>query len=137
MGYGIVITGLVMAAGTLAVLDASMPGGFIAGTGSLAYGRTMAFTTLVFFQVFNAFNCRSDERSAFDGLFVNRWLWGATFASVALHVLVLYVPMLRTAFSTVPLSGGDWLLAAAVASSVLWVSEAMKWAKRAGLPRVE
>ena len=136
MGYGIVITGLVMAAGTLAVLDASMPGGFIAGAGSLAYGRTMTFTTLVIFQIFNAFNCRSDERSAFDGLFANRWLWAATVASLALHVLVIYVPVLRTAFSTVPLSGGDWLLATAVASSVLWVSEAIKWARRAGLLRV-
>jgi Ca2+-transporting ATPase len=137
MGYGIVITGLVMAAGTLAVLDASMPGGFIAGTGSLAYGRTMAFTTLVIFQIFNALNCRSDERSAFDGLFANRWLWGATVASVALHVLVIYVPVLRTAFSTVPLSGADWLLATAVGSSVLWVAEAIKWARRAGWLRVE
>jgi Ca2+-transporting ATPase len=51
-------------------------------------------------------------------------------------VLVIYVPVLRTAFSTVPLSGGDWLLATAVASSVLWVSEAIKWARRAGWLRV-
>ncbi len=137
MGYGIVMIGLVMAVGTLAVMDASMPGGFIEGVGTLAYGRTMAFTTLVLFQIFNAFNCRSDERSAFVGLFANQWLWAAAGASVALHLLVLYVPVLRAAFSTVPLSGGDWLLATAVASMVLWVSEGMKWISRAGWLRVE
>ena len=137
MGYGIVIIGLVMAVGTLAVMDASMPGGFIEGVGTLAYGRTMAFTTLVLFQIFNAFNCRSDERSAFEGLFANQWLWAAAGASVGLHLLVLYVPVLRAAFSTVPLSGGDWLLATAVASTVLWVSEGIKWLSRAGWLRVE
>jgi hypothetical protein len=31
----------------------------------MRYGQTIAFTTLVMFQIFNAFNARSDERSAF------------------------------------------------------------------------
>ncbi|MCC6536606.1 MAG: HAD-IC family P-type ATPase, partial [Bryobacterales bacterium] len=137
MGSGILLFGLVMAVGTLGVMDASMPGGLIEGAGTLAYGRTMAFTTLVLFQTFNAFNCRSDERSAFYRLFANRWLWAAAGASVALHLSVLYVPLLRAAFSTVALSGTDWLLAAMVASTVLWVSEALKWANRAGWLRVE
>lgn len=136
MAYGIAIIGMVMAAGTLLVLDAAMPAGWIAGTGSLPYGRTMAFTTLVLFQLFNAFNCRSDEHSVFAGVLENRWLWGAVALSVVLHGLVIYVPFLQTAFSTVALTGSDWLLAAAVASSVLWVSEAMKWASRAGIVRV-
>jgi len=131
------VIGLVMAAGTLLVFDAALPGGWIEGAGTLAYGRTMAFTTLMLFQIFNAFNCRSDHESAFRGLFANRWLWGAAALSVALHCLVLYVPALRTAFSTVPLGAGDWAVAAAVASSVLWVSEAMKCAARAGWARVE
>jgi Ca2+-transporting ATPase len=137
MLIGVGIIGLVMAAGTLLTFDASLPGGWIEGAGTLVYGRTMAFTTLMLFQIFNAFNCRSDHESAFRGLFANRWLWGATALSVALHFLVLYVPTLRTAFSTVPLGAGDWAVATAVASSVLWVSEAMKLASRAGWVRVE
>ena len=43
----------------------------------MRYAQTMAFTTLMLFQLFNVFNARSDERSAFDGLFSNRWLWAA------------------------------------------------------------
>jgi Ca2+-transporting ATPase len=48
-----------MAAGTLLIFDAAMPGGWIEGPGGIEYGRTMAFTTLMLFQVFNAFNARS------------------------------------------------------------------------------
>ena len=115
-----------MAAGTLFVLDASLPGGFVEGTGDLRYAQTMAFTTLMLFQMFNVLNARSDERSAFVHLFTNRWLWAAIAGSLALQVLVVYVPFLQRAFGTVGLSARDWLLCVAVASSVLWLREASK-----------
>src|SRR6185503_3297611 len=101
-------------------LDASLPGGFVEGSGDLRYAQTMAFTTLVLFQIFNIFNARSDERSAFRGLITNRWLWLAIILSVALQAAVVYVPVLQRAFSTVEMSLTDWLSCAAVASSVLW-----------------
>jgi Ca2+-transporting ATPase len=108
------------------VLDASLPGGLVSGTGDLAYGQTMAFSTLVFFQVFNVFNARSDERSAFIGLFSNRWLWGSTGLSVALQLAVVYVPFLQHAFGTVALSAADWMLCVGAASTVLWLRELSK-----------
>ena len=46
-----------------------LPGGLIEGSGNMRYAQTMAFTTLMLFQLFNVFNARSDEHSAFDGLF--------------------------------------------------------------------
>ena len=63
----------------------------------------MAFTTLMLFQMFNVVNARSDEQSAFVHLFTNPWLWGAVAGSVALQVLVVYVPFLQRAFGTVAL----------------------------------
>ncbi len=126
MWLGIFFVAAVMAAGTLFVLDASMQGGLVEGSGNLPYAQTMAFTTLVLFQLFNVFNARSDERSAFDGLFRNRWLWIAVGLSVALQAIVIYVPFLQKAFSTVRLSLGDWLVCGAVASSVLWLREVSK-----------
>ena len=120
-----------MAAGTLLVLDASLPGGLIEGSGTMRYAQTMAFTTLMLFQLFNVFNARSDERSAFEGLFQNHWLWAAIGLSLLLQVAVIYVPFLQQAFSTVSLSRGDWLLCAAVASSVLWLRELSKVVTRA------
>jgi Ca2+-transporting ATPase len=50
MWFGIFFVGAVMAVGTLFVLDASLPGGFVEGSGDLRYAQTMAFTTLVLFQ---------------------------------------------------------------------------------------
>jgi Ca2+-transporting ATPase len=82
MWAGILFVGLIMAAGTLLVLDASLPGGLIEGSGTIRYGQTMAFTTLTTFQLFNAVNARSDEESAFRGLFRNQWLWAAIGLSV-------------------------------------------------------
>jgi P-type Ca2+ transporter type 2C len=131
MWRGIFFVGTIMAAGTLFVLDASMPGGFVEGEGNLRYGQTMAFTTLMMFQIFNVVNARSDEHSAFVHLFTNRWLWGAVGGSVALQVLVVYVPFLQRAFGTTALSGGDWVFCTAVASSVLWLREASKALGRA------
>jgi Ca2+-transporting ATPase len=118
-----------MAVGTLLVLDAGLPGGLIAGTGSLFYARTMAFTTLVLFQLINVFNARSDVRSAFPDLFLNGWLWGAVLLSLLLHLLAIYLPFMQRAFSTVPLSLTDWLICFGVASTVLWLRELSKLAR--------
>jgi Ca2+-transporting ATPase len=126
MWAGIVLIGMVMAASTLFVLDASMRGGLIDGRHDMPYGQTMAFTTLVFAQLFNVFNARSDERSAFAMLFSNVWLWGAVALSTVLHLVVIYVPVMQRAFGTVALSATDWLLCLAAASAVLWVSEIAK-----------
>ena len=131
MWLGFFFVGAIMAAGTLLVLDASLSGGLIAGSGTMRYAQTMAFTTLMMFQLFNVFNARSDERSAFHGLFQNQWLWGAVGLSLALHVAVIYVPFLQNAFSTASLSSSDWLRCAAVASSVLWLRELSKIITRA------
>jgi P-type Ca2+ transporter type 2C len=130
MWSGIFYVGVIIAAGTLIVLDASLPGGLIEGTGDLRYAQTMAFTTLVFFSLFSVFNARSDEQSAFIGLFSNRWLWGAVIVSLAFQAAVIYVPFLQQAFSTAALSGGDWLTCAVAGSSVLWLRELSKFLHR-------
>jgi Ca2+-transporting ATPase len=126
MWGGIFFVGTVVAAGTLLVIDASLPGGLIEGTGTIRYAQTMAFTTLVFFSLFNIFNARSDEKSAFAGLFSNSWVWGAIALSLLLQTLVIYTPPLQRAFSTVSLTFVDWVRCAVAGSSVLWLRELSK-----------
>jgi Ca2+-transporting ATPase len=136
MWRGIGFVGVILAVGTLYVLDASLPGGFVEGRGDLRYAQTRAFVTLVFFSLFTVFNARSDQRSAFAGLFTNRWLWAAVGVSLVLQVAVVYMPFLQRAFGTVALGAGDWAVCAAVASSVLWLRELTKLATRAGRRRL-
>ena len=97
----------------------------------MRYAQTMAFTTLTLFQCFNVFNARSEEASAFTGLFSNGWLWTGVGLSLALHVAVIYMPFLQQAFSTTTLSAADWLRCAIVSSSVLWLRELTKGVTRA------
>jgi magnesium-transporting ATPase (P-type) len=130
MWIGIVWVGAVMAAVTLAALDLRLDGGPLGGSGGIVEARTMAFTTLVFAQLFNAFNARSDRTSAFNHLFTNPLLWGAIALSVVLQVAVVQLPFLNDAFDTTPLGVDEWLLCTGLASIVLWADEAKKLAPR-------
>ena len=124
MWFGIVWIGFVMSAVTLIALDLHLAGGLFGGTGEIGPARTMALTTLVLAQLFNAVNARSDRVSAFHNLLTNGYLWAAIALSAALQVAVVHIRFLNTAFGTTPLSGRDWLICIGLASVVLWADEA-------------
>ena len=130
MWAGVLEIGAVMAMVTLLTIDMYLPGGLVEGTQELERARTAAFTVLVFCQLFNCFNARSETLSAFRHLFVNRWLWGAIALSVVLQIAVVHIGFLNTAFGTVPLSWDQWLVCIAMASVVLWFNELRKLVAR-------
>jgi magnesium-transporting ATPase (P-type) len=130
MWAGAFEVGLIMALATLLTLDLYLPAGLIEGERTLGNARTAGFTVLVFAQLFNCFNARSETVSAFRHMFANHWLWGAVAVSLALQIAVVHVGLLNIAFGTVPLGLDQWLLCAAMGSSVLWVSELRKLAWR-------
>jgi P-type Ca2+ transporter type 2C len=126
MWYGIAAAAVVIGTGTLLVLDAGLPGGLIEGGGSIEYARTLAFTTLVLYELVDVFCIRSDEVTTLRGLFRNSWVWLAVAVGLALQLTVVYVPTLQQAFGTVPLDAADWLVCAAVASTIAFAREAGK-----------
>ncbi|HVC85647.1 MAG TPA: cation-translocating P-type ATPase [Solirubrobacteraceae bacterium] len=130
MWIGILWIGAVMAAVTLLALDLRLSGGIVGGSGSIGKARTMAFTTLVFAQLFNCFNARSDHTSAFNRLFTNRLLWGAIVLSALLQVAVVQLPFLNVPFDTIALSVDEWLICIGLASCVLWANELKKLLQR-------
>ena len=130
MWTGVLTIGLVMAVATLLTIDIFLPGGLIAGTDSLEVARTAGFTTLVFAQLFNTLNSRSEDVSAFHHLFVNPWLWGSLALGVVLQVLVVEIGFLQVAFGTAALDLAHWGVCVAMASSVLWFDEIRKLIRR-------
>ena len=126
MWSGVLQVGLVMALATLFCIDLHLPGGLVEGSHDLDTARTAGFTTLVFAQLFNCFNARSETTSALRGLFRNRWLWGSVALAVLLQVAVVHLPAGNIAFGTAPLAPDEWLSCAGLASAVLWYGEARK-----------
>ena len=126
MWIGVLEIGAVMAIVTLLTIDLYLPGGLIEGAQSLANARTAGFTVLVFAQLFNCLNARSQDTSAFHQLFGNPWLWGSIALSAALQVGVVSLGFLNVAFGAAPLQPSQWLVCTAMASLVLWYSELRK-----------
>ena len=81
------------------------------GSGSVERARTVAFATLILFQLFHVFDCRTERGTVFDvGFFANRALVLAVLCSLLMTVPVIYVSGLARYFHTVALFAGDWAL---------------------------
>jgi Ca2+-transporting ATPase len=81
------------------------------GINELDLARTMAFTTLVFAQLFYVFECRSEKYSPFElGFSGNKYLLAAVLCSVLMQLSVLYIPSLKEIFNTVSLEWWSWLI---------------------------
>ena len=92
---------------------------------------TMAFVTFVFFQFFNILNSRMETLSVFSKRTLSNWrLWASLGAVGAIQVLVTIVSPLQSLFHTTSISVGQWLICAAVASSVIFVEELRKLVTR-------
>ena len=134
----IVAIGLVMGVLSIVILDLTLPGGMVSGMEDLVpidqqldVARTTMFTALVFMQLFNALNSRSEYSSAFSHLFTNRWLWISFVFVIAAQILVVYVPTLQSAFSTAPMMAAHWVLAVGAGVAVLVFEELVKVSRRA------
>ncbi len=112
--------GIIMCVGTLALFKLYDP------ANNLIYAQTMAFSTLMMFQMFNVLNCRSEKNSIFKiGIFSNTYLIGAITISILLQLAVIYTP-LAVFFKTVPLSLIDLVYVVLMSSTVLIFGETIK-----------
>jgi len=114
-----IIVGLLIAAGVMvefkAVLDAGM---------SLDKARTVAMTTMVFFQFFQTWNSRSETQSVFNiNPLSNRLLFFAMIAAFIAQIAVVSVPALQWVFRTETFTASEWVRVALISSTVLIVVE--------------
>lgn len=117
--------GAVMTASTLGVLAWALD------RGPTGWALSLAFTTFVWCQLFNALNVRSQTSSAFGRqIFTNGQLWAALVGVFGLQLLATSWEPARRVFHAEALSPGDWALAAAAASPILLLEELRKLATR-------
>jgi magnesium-transporting ATPase (P-type) len=93
--------------------------------------QTETFTLLAVCQWYNVLNCRSEKKSAITAdILKNPWLLGGLALGIFLHLAVIYAEPLNRIFHTTPIPLRDFLLIAAVGSTVLWAEEIRKWLAR-------
>jgi Ca2+-transporting ATPase len=75
--------------------------------------RSVALTTMVFFQFYQAMNCRSETLSIFEmNPLSNPFLFVSMIGAFFAHLAVLYVPALQYVFRTMPLDFDQWVVVA-------------------------
>jgi Ca2+-transporting ATPase len=118
----VVLAGLVMGAGMLVMFRWELD-----STDSLVQAQTVALTTMVVFQVFQAGNSRSETESVFRrSPWSNKLLFVATIAALAIHVAALYLPPTQYVLRVEPIGLGAWFRIVVVATSILVAMELHK-----------
>lgn len=111
---------VIMAAATIGVFVYYLPEG-------IDKARTGAFVIMSLTQIYNVANMRSLNRSIFSlGLSSNWYAAVCAAASVALMLVVLYVPFFQTIFRFTAFSLRELVVMVLISSAVLWVGEGYK-----------
>ncbi|OBQ52725.1 cation-translocating P-type ATPase [Halodesulfovibrio spirochaetisodalis] len=121
-----VIVSFCIAIGVYAVFSTALDQGV-----DLEKARTLAMTTMVFFQFFQAINSRAERASIFTiNPFSNHFLLVSMILAVSAQITVVYASSLAWIFRTRPLTSDDWILCLGVASTVIVVVELEKLIRR-------
>ncbi len=98
---------------------------------SLEKARTIALTTMVFFQFFQAFNSRSELQSLFRmNPLGNPFLFFGTIAAFIAQLAAIYLPFMQWIFRMEPIMPMEWLRIGLVSVTVVIVVEIDKLARR-------
>ncbi len=90
--------------------------------------QTIAFTSLVFFEGFNAINFRSFRQSLYK-LKTNWILLGAIIISFILQILIVQIPFLQSLFGTSSLTFKEFSIIFLISISILFAGELFKYLK--------
>jgi len=89
--------------------------------------RSMVFATIVLFEIFFAFSCRSFDRTFFAvGPLGNKSLVAIVLGQAVIMPLIFQVPVLASIFSVTALDPVEWLIVIALSSSGFVASELSK-----------
>jgi magnesium-transporting ATPase (P-type) len=95
---------------------------------ALSLAQTMAVTTVIFFQIFYLFNCRSLKGSMWSvGLFSNSTVYIGIGILLVLQVAFVHWPVMNQLFASSPLDAWSWIKSALAGAIVLPVIAIEKW----------
>jgi len=121
-----ILVGLIISAGVIFNFISALDDGL-----SLERARTIAVTTMVLFQFFQAWNSRSELQTIFRiSPLSNPFLFYSMVAAFLAQLAVVYIPALQWIFKTEPLNGAEWMKIALVALSVVVAVEIDKAIRR-------
>jgi Ca2+-transporting ATPase len=121
-----VLVGLIISAGVIYNFIQALDDGV-----SLERARTIAVTTMVLFQFFQAWNSRSELQSVFRiNPFSNPFLFYSMVAAFLAQIAVVYIPALQWVFRTESLLLADWVQIGLVALTVVIAVEIDKAIRR-------
>jgi len=87
----------------------------------------LSLSVLVVIEMLNALNAISEDNSLVTmNPFVNIYLLLAISWSIALHVMIVYVPFMSRIFSIYSMNTHEWILVFAFSSPVILVDEILK-----------
>ena len=93
----------------------------------LPEARNLAFSVLVFGELFRAFAARSTTRLFWEvGPLTNKWLLGVVLVSVLMQLGLHYLPSVQALFKIGPLSAADSALTLLVALGPVTIIEVSK-----------
>ena len=92
----------------------------------LAYAETLAFSTLIFSQLWHVFDARTFTTIFDKNPFGNKYLLLAVGVSALLSIAVIYLPLGNTVFGTTPLSGEHLLMVISIAALPTFVLSGLK-----------
>jgi Ca2+-transporting ATPase len=97
-------------------------------TEALAQAQTMTVTTVIAFQIFYMFNCRSLKGSIFKiGIFSNVTVFIGVGALLVLQGLFIYAPILNGVFGSAHIRPSDLVRALLVGATILPIISVEKW----------
>lgn len=92
-----------------------------------AVAQTIAFATLITFQLFHVFNAKSFDESMFTKEFLkNKYFIFGWFSAVAAMLLVIYWQPMAEIFGVIPLGIEHWFIIAGVGATILLFTEIQK-----------
>lgn len=110
----IFLLGLVMATGTILVFSWEIYSG-----APTEKAMSVAFTLFVVYQLFNAFNGRSNSTKS------SKYLYIGLALSFMLQLLIIYIPQLQIIFRTTAIGIAEWTIIIIVASTIIAAQKIM------------